>query len=202
MSMGNRERLFSAASELFLEHGYNVSVDAIVCRAGVARQTFYNHFQSKECLFAEVVKGCVQDMLAPLAEPSGELRQTLKNFAQIYRGRALSPQGIASYRILTSQAQQFPDLIREVFSMGDGQLVGRLAVLLGNAMATGQLRNVNPVFAAEMLLAMLLGQERTQLLLDVPRPVEDEEKKVERAVDGFLRMFAPDQAIDEPEISR
>jgi TetR/AcrR family transcriptional repressor of mexJK operon len=202
MNMANRERLFLAASELFLEHGYNVSVDAIICRAGVARQTFYNHFPSKESLFAEVVKGCVQEMLAPLAEPAEDLRQSLKNFAQIYRARALSPQGIAAYRILTSQAQQFPDLIREVFSMGDGQLIERLATLLGNAMAAGQMRHAEPVFAAEMLLATLLGQERTQLLLDIHRPVEDETIRVERTVDSFLRMFAPDGANDEPEISR
>jgi len=187
----NRDRLLHAATELFLEHGYDASVDAITCRAGVARQTFYNHFRSKECLFAEVIRDSVIAILAPLNTPIANLRDSLKNFASVYRQQALSPNGIAAYRILTSQAQQFPDLIREVFGMGDGQMIVRLAGFLQHAMEQGRLCRTDSLFAAEMLMAMLMGQERTHLLLGVQRPPLDEVLQVERVIDGFLRMFAP-----------
>lgn len=187
----NRERLLHAARELFLEQGYDASVDAIISRAGVARQTFYNHFQNKESLFAEAVRCCISDIIAPLGGHSGSLKQSLLDFAGGYRQRALSPEGVAFYRILSSQAQRFPELIREVFGLGDGQMIGALAGYLRHAMAAGQLRQADPVFAAEMLMSMLVGQERSQRLFGVQRETVDEAAKVEQIVDGFLRMFAP-----------
>jgi AcrR family transcriptional regulator len=44
-----RERLLTAAYELFAQHGVQaVGVDAIIERSGVARQTMYRHFNSKQ----------------------------------------------------------------------------------------------------------------------------------------------------------
>jgi AcrR family transcriptional regulator len=44
-----RERLLAAAYELFSQHGVQaVGVDAIIERSGVARQTLYRHFNSKQ----------------------------------------------------------------------------------------------------------------------------------------------------------
>ncbi|MFD9903743.1 TetR/AcrR family transcriptional regulator [Streptomyces sp. NPDC059063] len=44
-----RERLYSAAVELFVEKGYDhTSIDEIAERADVARGTFFNYFQRKE----------------------------------------------------------------------------------------------------------------------------------------------------------
>lgn len=190
---GNRERLLLAARELFLEQGYDASVDAIISRAGVARQTFYNHFQNKERLFEEAVRCCVSDVIAPLRVKPGSLRESLQAFALGYRKRALSPEGIAIYRILISQAQRFPQLIRELSGLGDGQMIGSLAVFLEQAMNDGLLRKADAVLAAELLLAMLLGQERNQRLLGVERPALDEQALVGQVIDGFLRMYAPAQ---------
>lgn len=191
MMMTNRERLLLAARELFLELGYDASVDAIIGRAGVARQTFYNHFKNKESLFAEVVRDSFLDILAPLNGHPGDLRQSLVSFAGIYRQRVLNPEGIAAYRILSSQAQRFPELVREVYALGSGQMIERLADFLRKAMEQGHIRRADPVFAAELLMAMLVGQERTQLLFGVQHSPGDGQLKIEQLVDGFLRMFAP-----------
>jgi AcrR family transcriptional regulator len=46
-----RERLLTAAYDLFSRHGVQaVGVDAIIERSGVARQTMYRHFKSKQDL--------------------------------------------------------------------------------------------------------------------------------------------------------
>jgi AcrR family transcriptional regulator len=46
---GARERILTAAYELFSRAGIQaVGVDAIIARSGVARQTLYRHFSSKE----------------------------------------------------------------------------------------------------------------------------------------------------------
>lgn len=192
-TMNNRERLLLAARELFLEQGYDASVDAIIGRAEVARQTFYNHFKSKESLFAEAIRGRFLEIIAPLKEQPDDLRESLKSFAQIYRQRALSPEGIASYRTLSGQAQRFPELVREVYVLGAGQMIERLADFLSKAMEQGHICHADPVFAAELLIAMLVGQERSQLLFGVQRQPEDEALKIAHIVDGFLKMFAPEQ---------
>ncbi|MBI3902717.1 MAG: TetR/AcrR family transcriptional regulator [Nitrosomonadales bacterium] len=195
MMITNRDRLLLAARELFLEHGYDASVDAIIAHAGVARQTFYNHFRNKESLFAEVVRDCFLDVIAPLNEHPDELRQSLLIFAQAYRQRALSPAGVSSYRVLSGQAQRFPALVREAYTMGAGQIIERLASFLRMAMEEKKLLDADPVFAAEMLMAMVVGQERTHLLFGIQRKPEDEQRKMEYVVDGFLRMFAPQCGI-------
>ena len=187
----NRDRLFAAAMELFLEHGYDASVDMIISRAGVARQTFYNHFQNKESLFREVLRNCMGDILVPLTENSGDLRETLKKFAAGYRQRALCPAGVAGYRTMVGQAQRFPELTRESFESGIGHMVGILADLLGKAMERGELRRDDPRFAAEMLMSMLAGMERSRLLMGAESLPCDEPRRVDSIVDGFLRMFAP-----------
>ncbi len=166
-------------------------MDAIIGRAEVARQTFYNHFKSKETLFAEVIRGCFLEIIAPLNEQPDDLRASLKNFAHLYRLKALGPEGIASYRTLSEQAQRFPEPGREGSCAGRG----------GNDSAPGRLSGARQwrkgncamptrVFAAELLLAMLVGRS-VQLLFGVRRPPEDEALKVATVVDGFLRMFAP-----------
>lgn len=193
MNASNRDRLFSAATEVFLEHGYAASVDMIVSRAGVARQTFYNYFQNKESLFAEVMRNWVGDILVPLTEDTGDLRAMLQKFAAAYRARALCPAGIAGYRTMMGQAQRFPELTREAFEAGIGRMVGILADLLQQAMRRGELREADPMFAAEMLMSMLAGLERSRLLMGATNPRCDEAARVQCIVDGFMRMFAPQQ---------
>ncbi|MFD3427292.1 TetR/AcrR family transcriptional regulator [Nocardia fluminea] len=49
-----RERIYAAAIALFSEKGYDgATVDDITERAGVARGTFFNHYQRKDDLIAE-----------------------------------------------------------------------------------------------------------------------------------------------------
>jgi TetR/AcrR family transcriptional repressor of mexJK operon len=190
----NRERLLQAATEVFLEHGYGASVDMLVERAGVARQTFYNHFENKERLFAEAMRNCVQDIMVPLSGQSGDLNASLKAFARTYRQRVLSPQSIAKFRIIASQSQRFPEVTGEDYAQGLGMMLQKLAEFFGEAMACGKLRQDDPFFAAEMLLSMLAGVERTRMLFGVNTPPQDEERRVESIVNGFLRMFAAEPA--------
>jgi AcrR family transcriptional regulator len=58
-----RQRIFSQAQRLFLEHGFeNTTVNQIAEAADVAPATFFNHFQSKAALF-EAVTGEVLEYL-------------------------------------------------------------------------------------------------------------------------------------------
>src|ERR1700758_4044983 len=51
-----RTRIVECARELFNRRGFTeVSIDEIMQRAGLTRGGFYNHFQTKEELFAEAI---------------------------------------------------------------------------------------------------------------------------------------------------
>jgi TetR/AcrR family transcriptional repressor of nem operon len=51
-----RERIIHAARQLFNRHGFEaVSIDQIMARARLTRGGFYNHFASKDALYAEAV---------------------------------------------------------------------------------------------------------------------------------------------------
>lgn len=46
-----RDRLLQAAVDMFARNGFHaIGVDAIIAAAGVSKQTFYNHFESKDDL--------------------------------------------------------------------------------------------------------------------------------------------------------
>ncbi|MEC4811976.1 MAG: TetR/AcrR family transcriptional regulator [Scytonema sp. PMC 1069.18] len=52
-----RERILETAVELFYQRGIqNVGIDEIIARAGVAKMSLYNHFQSKDHLVAEFLR--------------------------------------------------------------------------------------------------------------------------------------------------
>ena len=186
-----RQRLLDAACEAFREEGYQVSIDRIAARAQVARQTLYNHFPSKDALFAEVVRRAIQSVLVTL-DGDGEVRDTLLAFSEAYRTRILSSEGIAIFRTLTAEAPRFPALAKQFFRQGPQTTRKYLAEYLMRAMEEGRLKRDDPDFAAEMLTAMLADFDRLRGLMnlqtDLLKPT-----KTAQVVDCFLRAFAPEK---------
>ncbi|WDV52365.1 helix-turn-helix domain containing protein [Streptomyces coeruleorubidus] len=54
-ALRNRERIVTAAREMFVEHGPEVPLDEIARRAGVGNATVYRHFPDRDALVREVV---------------------------------------------------------------------------------------------------------------------------------------------------
>ena len=189
MATANRERVLRAATSSFLSRGYRSSVDDIARRAGVAKQTVYHHFPSKDALFKAVALDLATGVLVGLESPPRDLRAGLLRFALAYRGRALGPQGIATFRTLVPEVMRFPALARTMYAGSAGVLVRRLAEILSQAMDAGRLRRDDPELAAELLLSMLAGLDRIKRLFGVPRPVESEAHRTARIVDCFLRAY-------------
>ncbi|WP_395015913.1 TetR/AcrR family transcriptional regulator [Dongia sp.] len=53
----NRDRILGTAYQLFYERGFSrISMDAVAARAGITKRTLYNHFDSKDRLFGEMLK--------------------------------------------------------------------------------------------------------------------------------------------------
>ena len=190
MALVHRERVLRAATSSFLAHGYRSSVDHIARRAGVAKQTVYHHFPSKDELFKEVARGLAKRVLVELdCEPS-DVRAALVRFARAYRNRVLGAQGIATFRALVPEVPRFRALARAMYAGSAGVLVERLAETLRKAMDAGELRRDDPVLAAELLLGMLVGQDRIKRLFGVAADEADADR-AERIVECFLRAYTP-----------
>src|SRR6201996_2296120 len=91
-----RARLLAVASELFYRHGIRgVGVEAIADAAGTNKMTLYRHFESKDELVAEWLRGIIAEKDAVWDEiiaeypndPVGQLvdwsRRTAEKFAEI-----------------------------------------------------------------------------------------------------------------------
>ncbi len=85
-----RERILSAASELFYRHGIRaVGVDAVAEAAETNKMTLYRHFSSKDALVAEYLQRLAEKAKASWdrleadypREPSAQLRAWLKDMA-------------------------------------------------------------------------------------------------------------------------
>ncbi len=78
-----RERIVEAATRSFHEKGFNgTSVQDITSAAGVPKGSFYNHFQSKEVLGAEIVDryDAANVLIAVLGEPSHPPLERLRRY--------------------------------------------------------------------------------------------------------------------------
>lgn len=187
-----RQRLLHAAVAAFMNEGYRASVDRIAAAAGVAKQTLYNHFSSKEDLFSEVFRHAAMTILVTLDGNGGDVRERLLSFAAAFSDKVMCPVGLALFRTMISEYPRFPELAKAFYAKGPEQTLNGLTDFLRRAMDEGKLRRDDPRFAAELLMSQLVGLERTRRLLGQPPTPEAQERgRIERTVECFLRIYAP-----------
>lgn len=191
-------RLLQAATEAFLEEGYRASVDRIAARAGVAKQTLYNHFGTKEDLFRAVGRGLADSLGIELGQASDDLRETLIRFGVDLREKILGDRGIAIYRSFHVESARAPEVTRGIHQRVMTRLLELCSGAFARAMDRGELRHDDPQLVGEMLLSMLVHIDRGNRLVGHPRllPAE-EEKRVRAIVDFVLRALQP-QSPSEP----
>lgn len=184
-------RLLEAAKQVFLSVGYQASVDEIAQRAGIAKQTLYNHFKSKERLFVAVIRQAAAPSAESLDAPGLALRERLIRFGHTLRSYAFSSEGLALYRLIVAEAHRIPDDAELLWAAGPGAVHEQLAQVLRAADAAGELRVPAPEFAADMLLSMLLTFDRLRPLYGLPTLDGDPATRTEHIVSLFLRAFEP-----------
>lgn len=190
-SQDNRHRIIEAAREAFTTEGYRSSIERIAQIAGVAKQTVYNHFPTKEALFDEMTRDNMNLFLVSLSGSPDNPRQTLIEFGRKYYEGVLSGQCVAWMRMIAAESGRFPEMAQRTYQLGPVAMLDQLGNYLERAMQVGKLRNDDPLFAAEMLYGMLSGVERTRMLFGVEREPYDLDTRVSAIIDCFLHAYAP-----------
>jgi TetR/AcrR family transcriptional regulator, mexJK operon transcriptional repressor len=185
-----------AGTEVFLELGYEAAtMDHIAAKAGVAKQTVYNHFQSKDGLFKATVADLTSDLMAPLVVrdlASSAPERLLRSLARDFLMLMLRPSSLALYRLIVSEAARFPELVAEVYAVGPGRMLAMLADYLRWETRNGRLRVDDPDLAAEQFVGMLTGRLQLRALLGVCSGPDDRElkRRADYAVACFLEIYA------------
>jgi AcrR family transcriptional regulator len=82
VAASQRARLLEAISQLTARQGFSsITVNELIARAGVAKPTFYQHFESKEaCLFVYVDQSVEQlvDAIAAAVEPDATSEERIR----------------------------------------------------------------------------------------------------------------------------
>ena len=189
-SIAKRAAILGAAQSAFLTHGYEaVTMDAISRDSGVAKQTLYGHFGSKEALFLELVgsqtRAASERVLSepPPIAPDDDARSALGRILRDQLETVLAPHLLALRRLVIGLLPQFPDLARELYEHGAQRAIRSLAELIGRLDDAGLLAVPDAERAATQLnwlvmgepvnRAMLLGDEAAREGLDIAAHVED-----------------------------
>ncbi|MEW1960419.1 TetR/AcrR family transcriptional regulator [Kineococcus sp. NPDC059986] len=193
-----REALLTAATTLFLRHGYAATgTDLVAATAAVSKQTLYNQFGDKESLFRAVagaVTARAQGFAATLPEAfaaaaaPADVEEVLRGIARTYLRTVARPEVLAVRRLVVGEAARFPDVAR---GYHDAAVVGTLAALgagLTDLATRGLLPVTDPAQAAEDLAYALLGPVLDRGLFRVEEPLPTPEALDARA-DRVVRAF-------------
>ncbi|MEU9986024.1 helix-turn-helix domain-containing protein [Streptomyces sp. NPDC048045] len=134
-ALRNRERIVTAAREMFVEHGPDVPLDEIARRAGVGNATVYRNFPDRDALVREVVCS-VMNRTAEAAEKA--LAETGDAFAALeHFTHAAADERISALCPMVSSTfdQHHPDL-----EASRGRIERLVEEIMSRAKAAGQLR--------------------------------------------------------------
>jgi AcrR family transcriptional regulator len=189
-------RIIEAASKHFSAHGLErASMDAIAAEAGVSKMTIYSNFASKEGLFEAVVHDCADRVMGGSAgvgaldpmQPRKALLAVGEQFLAITRDEEV----LGSFRSVYGAAGAQLEACLAFHRQGAERLIGELAAYLKRANEAGTLEVKNPRLAADLFLAMFLGDGHMRGLLMLEMPDARENRALLReAVRVFMAAYA------------
>ena len=189
-------RILEAARSHFYAHGLErASVDAIAADAGVSKMTIYSNFGSKEGLFEAVVQERTGRVMGGSAGVEAldpmQPRKALLTVGEQFLALTREEDALGKFRSLYGAAGSQPEACRAFYRQGAERLVSELAVYLRRANEAGTLRVKHPRLAADLFLAMFLGDGHIRGLLMLEMPDARENKALLReAVRVFIAAYA------------
>lgn len=193
-----RKSILDAAYELFRDNGFeDTSMAQIKTRAGCSKPTLYSYFASKEELFVdcmfELAENYPEDIFASLWEPGLDLRTALSALAGNTLRLICSPDMLAARRLIIAEAERSG--IGKRFHEKLSSRLDEIRAYLAKAMDDGYMRRDDPWLATTHFRALIESEVYERCLLAVCGSPPDDKVigiAAERAVNAFLRLYAPE----------
>ena len=189
-----REAIIQAAIAEFRANGFDItSMDKIAATAGVSKRTVYNHFPSKEELFAEILNQ-LWTRLTAVEEMSYRPDLPLRDQMRLMFQAKLQMLGDDNFldlaRVAIAATIHSPERAQHMVArMGERE--EDLTVWIRAAQMDGRLKPVDPAFAAQQIQGMLKSFAFwPQISMGLPGlPPEMQTTVVESALDMFLACY-------------
>ncbi len=188
-----RQQIVDAASELFLENGFaGSSMDAVVARAGVSKQTAYRYFPAKTELLAAVLASELATARVFAGPPPAprtleEFRGVLVAIARRITSEMMQPRRIALLQLAFGEAFRIPELREMIRDTLPGQFFGLMAVVLGQARTHGLIHAEHLETATRMYIGSVISYVALGGILRAEPLPPPSTAELEHLVDAFLR---------------
>ena len=171
-SRQRRRDILLAGKKVFFQSGYPLaSVDRIAEVAGTTKRTVYDHFGSKEALFAEVI-AFAGDQFVGLLPSADDLPETptegLRAFAARLADLVGAPDSLRFQRLVIAEAERHPAMGRALHETAVLGAERVLASYLDACVERGALRPHDAAATARIVLDLATNGPRLRGLLAMP----------------------------------
>jgi TetR/AcrR family transcriptional regulator, mexJK operon transcriptional repressor len=187
------EAILDAASAVLFERGLAAPLDQIARRAGVSKQTIYNHYGSK----AELVRALIErrsrmvnaSLEAPLAQAFPE--EALAAWARAVLTTVTMERSVSLFRLLIQSVPTMPELARMAFEAAIRSGRVRLAEFLAREARAGRLAIDDATQAASFFAGMVVSHHQIQGLFGIPSDLTPEaiDRIAREAAKRFMRAY-------------
>ena len=169
-------------------------MSGIAAQLGGSKGTLWSYFPSKEDLFAAVVDratAAFRTRLTVILNPGDGLETALRRFCEHFLAKVTSEEGIALHRLVMGETGRFPELGRIFYERAPRQTQLLLAEFLGEAGVRGELKDIEPLRAAQQLIWLCMSGSYQMLVSGVIEQVSPEllEADVDAAMTMFMRSY-------------
>jgi TetR/AcrR family transcriptional regulator of autoinduction and epiphytic fitness len=189
-----REAIIQAAIAEFRANGFEItSMDKIAATAGVSKRTVYNHFPSKEELFAEILNQLWARITAEQAvtyRPDQPLREQLQQMLLAKLQMMADDNFLGLARVAIAATIHSPERAQDMVArMGERE--EGLTVWIRAAQADGRLKAVDPEFAAQQVQGLLksFGFWPQISMGQAPLDAATQQAVAESAMEMFLAQY-------------
>lgn len=164
--------ILDVAEALFVQDGYQaVSVDAIAAAARISKKTIYSQFENKAGLLAAVVDRLARSKSVEMArDDHASLYEGLMHRAKVILDASYDRTTVRFDIILFREGRHFPELGETFERAARERYIQPVEDFLAVCAKRGQLRDVDPAFAArafvhlltaEIIIQTAMGEEAT-----------------------------------------
>ena len=166
----------------------------IARKAGCSLETLYTAYPNKETMFGALITRKALgtfDAMGPLS-PERDMREALARYAEEMLAMMARPDTRGLHALVIGESNNFPELARNFWNEGYGRALEVVKIFLAAKNRRGSLKIADPSCAAEVFLAMLLGDMSMRSTLGLKTLSGTKKQQLdwaENCVDLFLTLL-------------